>query len=236
MNKDLKIEYIEEQANLPLLNFPYSPTISSFNSSQIPEIYNRGFIAFGNKFKMARSIRVNLMNFSPSKKNRQVLSRVQKFSPQYHIEKKEDAKYIFNENFIMQCIHFSHLRYVDDIFLDREKLLEIINNPLINHVASIYLNEKLRATAFVCQHDSIMHYWHAFYDIEFNLKNRLSLGIHSMLSTIQYAKSNGITYLYLGAAYDIHDYYKVANWNSVEWWTGSSWSKDINKIKSLCGQ
>ena len=44
----------------------------------------------------------------------------------------------------------------------------------------------------------------------------------------------GKTHLYLGAAYDHSDYYKINDWQSLYWWDGEKWSADTACLKNLC--
>lgn len=232
--KNVKVIFQESQAQLSDLRFPYIPMIEQFQPSQIPNIYNHGFIAFGRHLKMARSVRVNLKYFVCNSENRRLLRKVEHMNPQVKLCQKEHDKQILQDHFIDSCIAFSEKRYVDDGSLTRERYLEICHNPLITHVLSLSCHGVRRGSVFICQFGDMMHYWHAFYDLNFNAQERIALGKYLMLRTILHAQDMGCAYIYLGAAYDQCDYYKINDWNALSWWDGNGWSEDIKCLKSLC--
>jgi hypothetical protein len=60
-----------------------------------------------------------------------------------------------------------------------------------------------------------------------------SLGKNIIGYEIQVAKSMGYDHLYIGPGYNTSACYK-ADFKGFEWWTGSEWSTDKDKYKSLC--
>lgn len=230
----LNVVFKEEKADLPHLCFPYTPVIERYLPEQIPSIYDHGFVAFGHQFKMARSIRIDLSSFQVNSENRRLLNKALAHQPEIHFQKKTDVAYIHSDAFIQRCINFSQLRYVDAGYLTQESYLEICENPLITHIVSLHLDGAMRGTVFVCHHGDMLHYWHAFYDLDFNALHKLALGKYLMLKTIQLAQELRCSHIYLGAAYDKSDYYKIKDWCGLHWWDGCAWSSNIKLIKSLC--
>ena len=59
------------------------------------------------------------------------------------------------------------------------------------------------------------------------------LGMHSLEHEIAWAKQQGYQYVYLGPGYERSSIYK-SELPGFEWWTGSTWSKDIDQYRYLC--
>lgn len=177
-----------------------------------------------------------LGQFELNSENRRLIRKTEKLQKSLSIQLKSDVSYIHDEEFIRRCIEFANVRYVDNGFLTFEKYYSIYNNPLITHIVTLKLEEYICGTVFVCYHGDIMHYWHAFYDLNFNQRHAIALGKYLMLSVIQLAFDQNCSYIYLGAAYDKSDYYKLNDWNNLQWWNGYKWSNDTRVIKKLCRQ
>lgn len=64
-------------------------------------------------------------------------------------------------------------------------------------------------------------------------KPKLSLGKKIITFEVQYAKSLGLDYLYIGEGCEVSSVYK-ADLNGFQWWTGSEWSIDRARYKELC--
>jgi hypothetical protein len=59
------------------------------------------------------------------------------------------------------------------------------------------------------------------------------LGDTSLGHEIAWAKSAGYRYVYLGPGYERSSQYK-ARISGFEWWTGSEWSRDVERYRWLC--
>lgn len=62
---------------------------------------------------------------------------------------------------------------------------------------------------------------------------KVSLGIAIQSKEIEYAKSLGLEYLYIGPGYEVGSIYK-SRFPGFEWWTGYKWSDDVQSYSSLC--
>jgi hypothetical protein len=58
-------------------------------------------------------------------------------------------------------------------------------------------------------------------------------GAEMLHHEVQYAQSLGLEHLYIGSGYEKSSIYK-AHLNGFEWWTGSEWSRDLQKYIDLC--
>ena len=50
---------------------------------------------------------------------------------------------------------------------------------------------------------------------------------------IEWASDHYVRYFYMGSGYELSSEYK-ANYRGFEWWTGTEWSRDKKKYRSLC--
>ena len=62
---------------------------------------------------------------------------------------------------------------------------------------------------------------------------KISLGIAIQTKEIEYAKSLGYEYLYLGPGYEISSVYK-SSYSGFEWWDGTEWNKNLETYNLLC--
>jgi hypothetical protein len=232
----IEIKLVEEKPDLPKLNFPYSLIISNYHSDDIDEIYDKGFVPFCSSFKMTRSVRVNISKFNLNSENRRVLRIAESYHLKSNIVEIKKCNFIYDDYFISDCIEFAKKHYVDGGELSKNKLISIYENPLITHVFTLE-DESLQypvGTVFLCKHANLIHYWHAFYDSKLVKNQHLPLGKYLMLSVISKSSELKCKYIYLGAAYDRHDLYKVNDWNGLEWWNGNFWDNDIKLLKKMC--
>jgi len=75
----------------------------------------------------------------------------------------------------------------------------------------------------------MLHYSYPFYDLATAPKD---MGLGMMIMAIQYAKSAGMKYVYLGSLQRPTDTYKL-QFAGLEWFDGETWSRDIEKVKKI---
>jgi arginyl-tRNA--protein-N-Asp/Glu arginylyltransferase len=56
------------------------------------------------------------------------------------------------------------------------------------------------------------------------------MGLGMMTKAIQWAKENGLKYVYLGSLQRPTDTYKL-QFSGLEWFDGKEWSTDLEKVK-----
>jgi arginyl-tRNA--protein-N-Asp/Glu arginylyltransferase len=66
-------------------------------------------------------------------------------------------------------------------------------------------------------------------------KPKMELGKAIVDMEIWYAKTQGLSHLYIGQGYEKGSIYK-SKFPGFEWWTGSEWSTDVEKYKELCSR
>lgn len=62
---------------------------------------------------------------------------------------------------------------------------------------------------------------------------KLSIGRRIITCEVDYAKSMGLSYLYLGEGYEVSSLYK-ASLEGFQWWDGNEWSNDKGAFGELC--
>jgi hypothetical protein len=66
-------------------------------------------------------------------------------------------------------------------------------------------------------------------------KPKMSLGKKIVDQEVEYARSIGLNYLYIGQGYEKGSAYK-ADYPGFEWWTGKEWSTDLQKYREICAR
>jgi len=64
---------------------------------------------------------------------------------------------------------------------------------------------------------------------------KLSLGVKIVDYEVEYAKSLGYDYLYIGPGYSKSCFYK-SKFQGFEWWTGTEWSEDVQAYQDICNR
>jgi arginyl-tRNA--protein-N-Asp/Glu arginylyltransferase len=62
---------------------------------------------------------------------------------------------------------------------------------------------------------------------------KVSLGIAIQTKEVEFAREQGMEYLYLGPGYEVSSIYK-SRFPGFEWWTGKEWCTDIPQYVQLC--
>lgn len=192
----------------------------------IADLYAQGFLPYsGTKglqgvYYSARSARIVLQDFTLSSENRRI---AKKFDGQFEKVTVDgpppEEAYDF-------CLNYFAQRHGDKA-MPRERL-ELIFSQVTN--TSVYRSGAKVVAYVVSVEDSTFgHYWYSFYDLAYV---RQSLGMWLMLDSIRAAKEGGQTYYYLGTVYGEKALYKT-NFAPLEWWDGSTWSRDLPKLKEL---
>jgi hypothetical protein len=66
-------------------------------------------------------------------------------------------------------------------------------------------------------------------------RNDIKVGLDMLNFEVEYARSLGLEYLYIGSGYEKSSVYK-AYLSGFEWWNGVEWSSDKNEYIKLCNQ
>ena len=58
------------------------------------------------------------------------------------------------------------------------------------------------------------------------------MGLAMMIMAVQYAKENGLKYIYLGSLQRSSDTYKL-QFKGLEWFNGKAWQTDLEEAKKI---
>lgn len=207
-------------------------TITDFSEKSINGMYDNGYVftRIGKGvMHQTRSVRIDLSKFDLSSENRRVLKKVTgiKLLPKtlplndYDWSLGKTAKDFYDIKFgpgIMSAIK------IKEMLTDKEKsnfncLLEYDGNQddTVLGFSITYVNKE------------IIHYSYPFYHIDMSPKD---MGLGMMIQAIEYAKKNGLKYIYLGSLQRPTDTYKL-QFAGLEWFDGEKWSNDIEKVKKI---
>lgn len=235
--KFMKIFFSEHQVIYSSYTFSYGVYCLKETQDELAEIYTRGFLPYTGNLKikkdifyLARSVRVNLENFSDTSENRRVNRITSELGIHVDVisKNKFDAE---NPEFLSFCQQFAEERF-DGGRMDKDRIRHIFHCGTFSHIIVFQSVEKIYGYVFAAIHGDMLHYWYSFFDIAF-LKSH-ALGKWMMWRAIRWAKDNGLKYVYLGTCYKTKALYKVRDHNGVEFFDGVRWNNDTKLLKHLC--
>lgn len=216
-------------------SFGYCNYAELEKSDKLWEIYQSGFLPYSASFDkkdifyMARSARINLKNFELNSENRRI---AKKFDGKFEKEIVPFSKFNWkNEEFISFCADYFAVRHGKNV-MPKSRLMFLLNCGLISDIA-VYKEDGIpKAYVFLVSDNQMAHFWFSFYDLSLVYQ---SLGMWLMIDVARDAANppagGGKKHLYLGTVYAEKALYKT-NFDNLEYWTGSEWSRDIKKLKS----
>ncbi len=231
----MKIFRSESFVDYSTYTFNYAMYCIKEKQKEIPEIYEKGFLPYSNDtqlqietYYLARSLRVDLANFSDSSENRRVLKKIADQQPDFKVI--PIAEFDLNKpQFQDFCLDFSKQRFSEA--LSKERLLYILKNKSMTHIFEFSLQQKKVGYVITIIENGTLHYWFAFFELDFQ---EFSLGKWMMFSVIQWAKENELQYVYLGTCYGEKSLYKVRDFKSLSFYDGNQWNTDMKLLKVKC--
>lgn len=234
----MRIFYSEYNSNYTTYTFGYAVYAVAENSTEIEDIYSRGFLPYSSDpnqqeeiFYLCRSLRVRLVCFSDSSENRRVVGKMDAYS-RVEIQCTALAQFDMNdEGFRNFCLSYAHERFVGGS-MSRERLDYVLRRENATHILTFSNSEKILGYVLLGIHGGSVHYWYAFFDLA--VSSHLPLGKWIMYRTLMWAKEEGKDFVYLGTCYKETALYKVRDHKGVEYFTGKGWSDNKAKLKELC--
>jgi arginyl-tRNA--protein-N-Asp/Glu arginylyltransferase len=234
----MKIFFSEHNKDYRTYTFDYAVYAEMEDLSDLPGIYDRGFLPYSNDiedrreiFYLARSLRVELASFEDSSENRRVNRKLEKEELLPEITPKS----VFNLKdpyFRNLCLSYAKARFSGNAMTE-ERFDYILQRKIFTHIINFApKGQKPIAYIFALIQGNSMHYWYAFFDL--SLSAGLPLGKWLMWRTIHLAKKEGLDYIYLGTCYGDKALYKVRDFKSLSFFDGSGWKQDMKKLKSWC--
>jgi len=188
--------------------------ITDFSEENINSLYSQGYVftrVDKGLMNQTRSVRIDLNKFELSSENRRILRKTEDI--------KLEIKDLPLENYHWS-IHkmgkdFYETKFGDGIF-SANKIKEIFTDPEksnFNKVLTYEINSETVGYCIAYENSEIIHYSYPFYNLNTENKN---IGMGMMLKAIEYAKTIGANYIYLGSAQRPTDIYKL-QFKGLEW-------------------
>lgn len=209
-------------------------TITDFSEPHVTAQYNNGFVftrVGKGAMDQTRSLRINLSQFELSSENRRILRKTENLV--LNIEPLPYATYSWEIGKLGK--DFYDTKFGDGTF-SANKIKELITDTAKSNFNALLTYSIPEGTVGYCiayQNSDILHYCYPFYQLlptSYKLPPNLGLGM--MLKAILWAKEQGKKYVYLGSFQRPTDTYKL-QFTGVEWWNGSEWSADSEKLKNI---
>lgn len=233
----MKIFFSENQPDYSTYTFNYAIYCVKENQSELPLIYDKGFLPYTGNLKierdifyLARSLRVDLERFVDSSENRRINRKVEPLNIQLTVKEKNDA-IISDPKFIAFCMEYAADRFSGNA-MNEERFKYVLSKTTGSHIISFTIEQKVVGYILAAIEGNTLHYWYAFFDQAYMQSH--SLGKWMMWRTIKWAKENGLAYVYLGTCYGKHSLYKVRDHKGLEFFDGSQWNVSTKLLKELC--
>lgn len=233
----MKIFFSEYQTDYSSYTFSYAIYCIKEQQAELGQIYKQGFLPYtGNlaleadTFYLARSLRINLEHFKSSSENRRVNRKAEPLNIQMEIQSKEDFD-LENPEFQDFCKSYAEERFSGGS-MDDNRLKYVLDREMLTHIISFRSDAQVFGYIFAVMQNDILHYWFSFYDIAYMRSH--SLGKWMMWKVIEWAKQEGLQYVYIGTCYREKSLYKVRDHKGAEFFDGQKWNQDITLLKTLC--
>ncbi len=233
----MKIFFSEYQTDYSSYTFSYAIYCIKEKQEELQEIYRQGFLPYTgdirhaqDTFYLARSLRVNLQEFSSSSENRRVNRKAEPLEINMEIHPKEEFDWQ-DAAFREFCSAYAEERFAGGS-MDSERLAHVLNREMLTHIISFRSHDKTYGYVFAAMEKDMLHYWFSFYDT--NYMRSHSLGKWMMWKVIDRAQQQGLNYVYIGTCYREKSLYKVRDHKGAEFFDGQKWNRDIELLKSLC--
>ena len=231
----MKIFKSESFVDYSTYTFNYAVYCIKESQSEIPEIYNKGFLPYSNNTKLsfetyylARSLRVDLERFKESSENRRVEKKIQEINPSFKVIPVSEFD-LEQKEFLTFCLNYGKNRFSEGLEIHR--LQYILNTKSISHIFEFKIESKNVGYVVTIIENGTLHYWFSFFDLNYQ---KFSLGKHMMLNVIKWAFENDLKHVYLGTCYGDKSLYKVRDFKGLSFFDGNQWNSDMKLLKQKC--
>lgn len=233
----MKIFFSEYQTDYSSYTFSYAIYCIKEKQEELAEIYQRGFLPYTgdirleqDTFYLARSLRINLEAFSSSSENRRVNRKAEPLEISMAVHAKENFD-LDDPEFRKFCSAYAEERFAGGS-MEADRLAYVLDREMLTHIISFRSHDKTYGYVFANMKDDMLHYWFSFYDTDYMRSH--SLGKWMMWKVIDWAKEEGLSYVYIGTCYQKKSLYKVRDHKGAAFFDGQKWNTDIDLLKSLC--
>ncbi len=231
----MKIFYSESFVDYSSYTFNYAKYCIKESQSEIPGIYNKGFLPYSNNvhlqhetYYFARSLRVNIKNFKESSENRRVNKKIAELNPSFKLTPIANFD-ISNKEFLSFCLDYGKKRFSEG--LNAERLNYIVQSESVSHIFEFEIQNKNVGYVIAIIEKGTLHYWFSFFDMAYQ---SFSLGKFMMFSVIKWASENNYDFVYLGTCYGEKSLYKVRDFKGLDFFDGNQWNSDMKFLKIKC--
>jgi arginine-tRNA-protein transferase len=233
----MKIFYSENQPDYASYTFNYAIYCVKEAQNELPDIYNKGFLPYSANLKiekdifyLARSLRVNLDQFTDTSENRRINRKIEPLEITIEVQKK-DTFDIENPDFFAFCLDYAADRFSGNAMTE-ERLRYVLGRETGSHILTFKSKGAIMGYVLAAIEGNMLHYWFAFFNQDY-MKSH-SLGKWMMWRTLHWAKDNGLDHVYLGTCYGKHSLYKVRDHKGLAYFDGGKWNTDAKVLKELC--
>lgn len=236
----MKTFFSESIADYRTYTFNYSIYAIREPGDRLEDIYGKGFLPYSAQtniesevFYLARSLRVDLANFSDTSENRRVNRLVEPLQLTLEVVPKSEVDL---EDPVFQAFCSSYIsERIGDDHMSEARWKYILSWDLGSHLFRFtFPDGKLAGFVLAAMDDEIVHYWFAFFDTAYMRTH--SLGKWMMWRVIAWAKENQRRYVYLGTAYKPGALYKIRDHKGLRFFDGLQWNEDMKSLKAQCEQ
>ena len=233
----MKIFFSEYQTDYSSYTFSYAIYCIKEKQEELAEIYQRGFLPYTgdtrleqDTFYLARSLRIDLEDFSSSSENRRVNRKAEPLEISMEVHAKENFE-LDDPGFREFCSAYAEERFAGGS-MESDRLEYVLSRQMLTHIISFRSRDKIYGYVFAVMKDNMLHYWFSFYDTDYMRSH--SLGKWMMWKVIDWGKEQGLSHVYIGTCYREKSLYKVRDHKGAAFFDGQKWNTDINLLKSLC--
>jgi arginyl-tRNA--protein-N-Asp/Glu arginylyltransferase len=207
--------------------------ISDFSDAAVDSLYNDGYVCTRRGkgvMHQTRSIRIDLSRFEPNSENRRVLKKTDMLAMRFDTLPYADYHWEIGK----MAHDFYEQKFGKGTF-SANKLKELMTNPEKSNFNRVFVyskNDEVIGYCIALETKTLVHYSYPFYKLRTMNHEPSSVGMGMMLRAILFAKNHGKQYIYLGSAQRPGDTYKL-QFNGMEWFTGTTWSRDIEELKKV---
>jgi arginine-tRNA-protein transferase len=231
----MKIVFSECGIDYSQYAFAYVVHCIAEDLSEIPVVYERGFLPFTNSnsikseiYYLARSLRLNLIAFKLTSENKRVLNKCQPLDISTDFVSKGD--FLFTDDFFQFCLTYCDKRFTNQA-MNIDRLKYIVDRKSLNKIIVFKSKGKVLGYVFACAMGEMFHFWYSFFDINYLHQ---SIGKFMIVTTIEWARKNNYKFFYLGTCYTEKALYKVRDHRGCEFFDGNRWINDRQLLIQLC--
>src|ERR1035437_3871288 len=204
--------------------------ITDFSPKNISQKYADGFVftRLGKGImQQTRSCRINLEKFSLTSENRRIIRKanlglipIDIPLPDYDFSIGKIAKDFYDTKF-------------GKGIMSAQKVKEILTDQAKSNFNTVLRYSDMNSGSIVghtiCyMNKDILHYSYPFYD----LKASKDTGLGMMATAVNFAKDQGLQFVYLGSLQRPTDTYKL-QFEGLEWFDGKEWKTDLEEVKKV---